>query len=137
MNYNRGERGIMCQCVECGELIFLRATYGTYVDRDGHAFVHPSQYEELPEGWGTNGHGYPICPRCRVKSLHGDSAVKTIWARLGVTMYVTEKQYDDIMGDDRDKSVAAFESAINEGFYEPDGDSYIPKGNGEDIEFDI
>ena len=91
----------------------------------------------IPEGWGTENNGNPVCPRCRVKSLHGDSAIKTIWARLGVTLYMTKAQYDDIMGDDRDKSAAEFESAINERRYEPDGDSYIPTENGEPIEFDI
>lgn len=137
MNYNHGERGIMCQCVECGEYIFLRAMYGTYVNQDGHAFVYPSQYEELPEGWGTNSNGYPICPRCIIKTEHGVSELMTIWARLGVTMYVTKKQYETIIGDDRDKAAAELKDVINNGWYEPDGNSYIPRENGEEIEFDI
>lgn len=136
MEFN-GVRGIMCECAKCGKQVFLRETYGEYIFKDEHMFVYPDQYEGLPEGWGTENHGYPICPRCRVKSIHGDSAVETIWARLGVTLYVTKEQYDTIMGDDHDKAEAEFESAINEGRYEPDGDSYIPMENGDEIEFYI
>ena len=136
MEYN-GVRGIMCECAECGKQVFLRETNGEYINQDGHMFVYPKQYENLPEGWGTENNGNPVCPRCRVKSIHGDSAVETIWARLGVTIYVTKAQYDIIMGDDHDKAEAEFESAINERRYEPDGDSYIPTENGEPIEFDI
>lgn len=115
----------------------MREIRGKYINRDGHTFVYPDQYEELPAGWGTENNGNPICPRCRVKSIHGDSAVETIWARLGVTLYVTKEQYDTIMGDDHDKAEAEFEAAINEGRYEPDGDSYIPMENGDEIEFYI
>ena len=136
MNYN-GERGIMCQCAECGKNVFLRETYGEYINQDGHMFIYPDQYEELPEGWGTESHGYPVCPRCMVKSKHGESALETIWARLGVTIYVTKAQYDIIMGDDHDKAEAEFKAAINDGRYEPDGDSYIPMHGGDEIEFDI
>lgn len=136
MEFN-GIRGIMCECAECGKQVFLREMYGEYINQDEHIFFYPEQYEELPAGWGTENHGYPICPRCRVKSIHGDSAVETIWARLGVTLYVTKAQYDTIMGDDHDKAEAEFESAINEGRYEPDGDSYVPGENGEYIEFDV
>lgn len=137
MNYNRGEKGIMCQCVECGEHIFLRAMYARYINQNRHVLVYPNHYEELPKGWGTDCHGYPICPKCRMKTEHGGSKLVTLWARLGVTIYVTEEQYKTIIGDDRDKSVAEIEAVINKGCYEPDGNGYILMENGKEIEFDI
>lgn len=132
MEFN-GTRGIMCECAKCGRNVFLHEISGRFIYQGGDMFIHPSKYEGLPEGWGTENNGNPVCPRCRVKSIHGDSAVETIWARLGVTLYVTKEQYDTILGDDHDKAEAEFESAINEGRYEPDGDSYIPGENGEDV----
>lgn len=136
MEFN-GTRGIMCECAKCGRNVFLHEISGRFIYQGGDMFIRPSKYEGLPEGWGTENNGNPVCPRCRVKSIHGDSAVKTIWARLGVTLYVTKEQHDTIMGDDHDKAEAEFESAINEGRYEPDGDSYIPMENGDEIEFYI
>lgn len=134
---NNGKRGIMCQCAECGKNVFLREISGRFIYRDNDMFIKPSKYEDLPAGWGNNDNGNPICPRCMVKSKHGESALETIWARLGVTIYVTKAQHDIIMGDDYDKAEAELKAAINEGQYEPDGDSYIPMHGRDDIEFDI
>ena len=122
---------------ECGKNVFLREKYGEYINQDGHMFIYPDQYEDLPAGWSINDNGDPICPRCMVKSKHGESALETIWARLGVTIYVMKAQYDIIMGDNYDKAEAELKAAINEGRYEPDGDSYIPMHGRDDIEFDI
>ena len=136
MNYN-GNRGIMCKCAECGRNVFLREISGRFIYQGNEMFIHPTKYEDLPAGWSTNDNGNPICPRCVVKSKHGESALETIWARLGVTIYVTKAQYDIIMGDDYDKAEAEFLSAIDEGRYDPDGNSYVPTNGARIIEFDI
>ena len=139
-NIMDGELGIMTYCDRCGKELFRRAERGRFIMDKGSMFQHIHKYEDLPKGWAVVGTDL-LCPYCstRVFQPH-DGERKTIWARLGATLELTEAQYNDIMNAENDPDTAfkAFKAVIDAGSFKIDGDCYIPGENGEEIaEFDI
>ena len=49
-----------------------------------------------------------------------------IWARLGITMNVSNEEYAVLIGENREKANDLFRNLINNGRFIPDGDAYIP-----------
>lgn len=97
------------------------------------------KHENLPENWKTI-NDQLLCPSCAKHILHSESKIKTLWARLGATLELTEAQYNDIMNaeNDPDLTFKAFKAVIDAGCFKINGNCYIPGENGEDIaEFDI
>lgn len=96
-NITDGELGIMTYCDRCGKELFSRAVCGCYIIDKGTMFQHINKYEDLPKGWVIDGTDL-LCPYCatRVFQPH-DGERKTLWARLGATLELTEAQYNDIM----------------------------------------
>lgn len=116
-----GNIGIDYVCNSCGRKIFR--------------FKH----EKLPESWKTI-NDQLLCPTCAKRILPSESKTKTLWARLGATLNLTEAQYNDIMNaeNDPDTALKAFKAVIDAGCFKINGNCYIPDGYGEDIaEFDI
>lgn len=54
--------------------------------------------------------------------------MKELWARLGVTMSLTDAECEDILGDECDAGRVAqiLHAVVTEGRFRLDGDSYIP-----------
>lgn len=132
-----GVKGMMVKCRYCGREVFLRDISGKYMTgENGEQYEYTTSYESLPNGWYESLMGDPICPECNATKLHGHVAgEKTIWARLGVTLHVTDNQYEDIFGNDEKAANKAFQTVIDAGMYTPDGESYIPTDDGKNIEF--
>jgi hypothetical protein len=132
-----GVKGMLVKCRYCGREVFLRAIAGKYTTgENGERYENVTAYDPLPDGWHESLLGDPICPECCATKIHGRVAgEKTIWARLGVTLHVTETQYEDIFGNDEKAADKAFKTVIDAGMYTPDGESYIPTDDGKDIEF--
>lgn len=135
-----GELGIMTHCDRCGKELFRRAERGKFIMDHGDVYQHIYKYENLPDGWAMIGTDL-LCPYCTTRIFHPhDGERKTLWARLGATLDLTEAQYNDIMNAENDPDTAfkAFKAVIDAGSFKIDGDCYIPGEDGEDIaEFDI
>lgn len=139
-NIMNGELGIMTYCDRCGKELFRKAERGRFIVDKGTTFLNIQKYEALPKGWTIVNQDL-LCPYCTTRYYFpNDGERKTLWARLGATLELTEAQYNDIMNakNDPDTAFKAFKAVIDAECFEIDGDCYIPGENGEDIaNFDI
>lgn len=139
-NIMNGELGIMTYCDRCGKELFRRAERGRFIVDKGAMFQHIQKYEALPKGWTVVDQTL-LCPYCTTRSYFpNDGGRKSLWARLGATLELTEAQYNDIMNAKKEPDLAfkAFKAAIDAGCFKINGNCYIPDANGENIaEFDI
>ena len=53
--------------------------------------------------------------------------LRTIWARLGISIHVTQVEMDTLMCGNAQNKAAALSKIFSEGRVEIDGDSYIPE----------
>ena len=148
-NIMDGEPGVMTYCDRCGKELFRRAERGRFIVDKGTMFQHINKvdttsfsqyYEDLPKGWVVIGTDLSLhyCST-RVFQPH-DGEQKTLRARLGATLELTEAQYNDIMNakNDQDTALNALKAVIDAGCFKIDGDCYILGENGEEItKFDI
>ena len=139
-NIMNGELGIMVYCDRCGKRLFRRAERGRFIVDNGATFQNIQKYEALPNDWKIVNTEL-LCPYCTTRIFYPhDGERKTLWARLGATLELTEAQYNDIMNakNDPDTAFKAFKAVIDAECFEIDGECYIPDENGVDIaEFDI
>lgn len=135
-NIMDGELGTMTYCDRCGKELFRRAECGRFIVDKGTMIQRIYKYEDLPKGWVIVGTDL-LCPYCstRVFQPH-DGERKTLRARLGATLELTEAQYNDIMNAENDPDTAfkAFKAVVDAGSFKIEGDCYIP---GEDAIGDI
>lgn len=134
-----GNIGINYVCKSCGKDLFLKAIAGKFVTIGEDTYTQYTEYEKIPDGWDFIA-GNLICPDCKKRVFYRESKTKTLWARLGATLDLTEAQYNDIMNaeNDQDTAFKAFKAVIDAGSFKIDGDCYIPGEDGEEIaEFDI
>lgn len=139
-NIMNGELGIMVYCDRCGKELFRKAERGRFIVDNGATFQNIQKYEALPKGWMVADQGL-LCPYCATRIFYPhDGERKTLWARLGATLELTEAQYNDIMNAEKEPDIAfkAFKAAIDAGCFKINGNCYIPDANGVDIaEFEI
>ena len=139
-NIMNGELGIMVYCDRCGKGLFRRAERGRFIVDNGATFQNIQKYEALPKGWMVADQGL-LCPYCATRIFYPhDGEQKTLLARLGATLELTEAQYNDIMNAEKEPDLAfkAFKAVIDAGCFKINGNCYIPDQNGVDIaEFEI
>ena len=131
-NGMNGELGIMAYCDRCGKELFRKAVSGRFFIDKGTMFQHINKYEALPNDWKIVNTEL-LCPYCATRIFYThDGERKTLWARLGATLNLTEAQYNDIMNakNDPDTAFKAFKAVIDAKCFEIDGECYIPDENG-------
>ncbi len=52
--------------------------------------------------------------------------LRTLWARLGISLHATEAEIDTILNENADNKAAVLSKIFSEGRVEIDGDSYVP-----------